>query len=114
MNLRILLVEDEPGLSLTISDLLRVEGYEVETAPDGPLANLTERVPVEERYSLLFEGRSQAFDHILVSPALLPRVAGHGYAHHNADFPNDGNAGDGGSPVRAADHDVPWVAIRIP
>lgn len=80
----------------------------------GPLANLTERVPVEERYSLLFEGRSQAFDHILVSPALLPRVAGHGYAHHNADFPNDGNAGDGGSPVRAADHDVPWVAIRIP
>ena len=36
MSLRILLVEDEPGLSLTISDLLRVEGYEVETAADGP------------------------------------------------------------------------------
>ena len=36
MSWRILLVEDEPGLSLTISDLLTVEGYEVETAMDGP------------------------------------------------------------------------------
>ncbi|MDQ2949125.1 MAG: response regulator transcription factor [Acidobacteriota bacterium] len=35
MNLRILLVEDEPGLALTVSDLLTIEGYEVETAPDG-------------------------------------------------------------------------------
>ena len=35
MSLRILLVEDEPGISMTISDLLRVEGYEVDTAPDG-------------------------------------------------------------------------------
>jgi len=36
MSSRILLVEDEPGLSMTISDLLREEGYEVDTAPDGP------------------------------------------------------------------------------
>jgi two-component system, OmpR family, alkaline phosphatase synthesis response regulator PhoP len=36
MSLRILLVEDEPGLSMTISDLLREEGYDVDTAPDGP------------------------------------------------------------------------------
>jgi two-component system alkaline phosphatase synthesis response regulator PhoP len=35
MNLRILLVEDEPGLLLTVSDLLTAEGYEVETAGDG-------------------------------------------------------------------------------
>ena len=32
---RILLVEDEPGLVLTISDLLRSEGYRVDTASDG-------------------------------------------------------------------------------
>jgi len=36
MSARILLVEDEPGLVLTLSDLLMVEGYEVETATDGP------------------------------------------------------------------------------
>ena len=36
MNSRILLVEDEPGLVLTLSDLLRAEGYTVESAIDGP------------------------------------------------------------------------------
>jgi two-component system alkaline phosphatase synthesis response regulator PhoP len=36
MNSRILLVEDEPGLVLTLSDLLRAEGYTVKSAIDGP------------------------------------------------------------------------------
>jgi len=36
MSSRILLVEDEPGLVLTLSDLLAAEGYQVETASDGP------------------------------------------------------------------------------
>ena len=35
MSSRILLVEDEPGLQLTVSDLLATEGYQVETASDG-------------------------------------------------------------------------------
>ncbi len=34
---RVLLVEDEPGLQLTLSDRLAAEGYEVETAGDGEL-----------------------------------------------------------------------------
>ena len=33
--MKILLVEDEPGLRLTLSDRLRSEGYEVDTASDG-------------------------------------------------------------------------------
>jgi two-component system, OmpR family, alkaline phosphatase synthesis response regulator PhoP len=36
VSTRILLVEDEPSLALTLSDLLAAEGYEVETASDGP------------------------------------------------------------------------------
>lgn len=36
MSARILLVEDEPGLVLTLSDLLGMEGYTVENAADGP------------------------------------------------------------------------------
>ncbi len=36
MSSRILLVEDEPGLVVTLSDLLTGEGYVVETASDGP------------------------------------------------------------------------------
>lgn len=78
------------------------------------LHNLTLALPPADRYSLLFQGRSQAFDHILVSPSLRPRVVANGYAHHNADFPIDGNATNAASPVRAADHDVPWVALRLP
>jgi two-component system alkaline phosphatase synthesis response regulator PhoP len=38
MNSRILLVEDEPGLVMTISDLLAAEGYEVHAASDGEAA----------------------------------------------------------------------------
>jgi len=36
MSSRILLVEDEPGLVMTLSDLLTAEGYEVASAADGP------------------------------------------------------------------------------
>lgn len=36
MSSRILLVEDEPGLVLTLSDLLEAEGYAVESAASGP------------------------------------------------------------------------------
>jgi two-component system alkaline phosphatase synthesis response regulator PhoP len=35
MNSRILLIEDEPGLVLTLSDLLQAEGYTVDHAGDG-------------------------------------------------------------------------------
>jgi two-component system alkaline phosphatase synthesis response regulator PhoP len=36
MSSRILLIEDEPGLVLTLSDMLTVAGYTVDTAMDGP------------------------------------------------------------------------------
>ena len=36
MSSRILLVEDAPGLALTLADLLAAQGYTVETAMDGP------------------------------------------------------------------------------
>lgn len=38
MQRRILLVEDEPGLALTLGDRLRSEHYEIETAADGETA----------------------------------------------------------------------------
>lgn len=36
MNQRILIVEDEPGLLLTLTDRLTAEGYRIETADNGP------------------------------------------------------------------------------
>ena len=50
MAKRILLVEDEPGLQLTLSDRLRSEGYEVETAGDGETGYERAR---EESFDLL-------------------------------------------------------------
>jgi len=35
MNPRILLIEEEQGLLLTLADLFRAEGYEVDAAGDG-------------------------------------------------------------------------------
>ena len=35
MNPRILLIEDEPGLVMTLTDLFRAEGFDVESASDG-------------------------------------------------------------------------------
>ncbi len=54
---RILLVEDEPGLVLTLSDLLSLEGYEVESATDGPTG--------------LARGSREAFD-LIVLDVMLP------------------------------------------
>jgi two-component system, OmpR family, alkaline phosphatase synthesis response regulator PhoP len=50
MNPRILIVEDEPGLVLTISDLLTAEGYEVAAATDGA-SGLA--MAIEQRFSVI-------------------------------------------------------------
>lgn len=73
--------------------------------------NLTWQVPEANRYSLLFEGVSQALDHILLSPSLTPMVRSHGYAHFNADFPAL-LADRADTAVRAADHDAPYVVFE--
>jgi two-component system alkaline phosphatase synthesis response regulator PhoP len=50
MNKRILLVEDEPGLVMTLTDRLRNEGYVVETAGDG---NAGLKRALDEPYDLI-------------------------------------------------------------
>lgn len=50
MSPRILIVEDEPGLVLTLSDLLAAEGYEVDSAQDG-ITGL--RMAMEGQYDLI-------------------------------------------------------------
>ena len=61
MSARILLVEDEPGLSLTLSDLLANEGYDVEAAMDGPTG--------------LERASNGAFD-LVILDIMLPRMNG--------------------------------------
>ena len=40
---RVLLVEDEPGLVLTLTDRLKSEGYDVQAASDGPSGSTARR-----------------------------------------------------------------------
>ena len=61
MSSRILLIEDEPGLVLTLSDLFAAEGYEVETATDGPKG--------------LMKATSQRWD-LIVLDVMLPGKSG--------------------------------------
>lgn len=61
MNSRILLVEDEPGLVLTVSDLLMNEGYEVETAQDGEAG--------------LLKATSEEFD-LIILDVMMPKRNG--------------------------------------
>ncbi len=58
---RILLIEDEPGLVLTLTDRLSREGYAVESAGDGE--------------SGLARARADAFD-LLLLDLMLPRMSG--------------------------------------
>lgn len=58
---RLFLVEDEPGLVLTLTDRLTREGYHVETTADGA--------------SALERGASEAFDLVLLD-VMLPTVNG--------------------------------------
>src|ERR687883_1656181 len=61
MSKRILLIEDEPGLVLTLTDRLSKEGYAVETARDGELG--------------LRRATTELFDVILLD-VMLPRKNG--------------------------------------
>jgi len=61
MSSRILLIEDEPGLVLTLSDLLEEEGYAVECAVDGP--------------SGLAKASDGAFD-LVILDVMLPGMSG--------------------------------------
>jgi two-component system alkaline phosphatase synthesis response regulator PhoP len=47
---RVLLVEDEPSLVMTLSDRLASEGYDVESAPDGEAG---ERLALEKSFDLI-------------------------------------------------------------
>ena len=61
MNARVLLVEDESGLRLTLSDRLASEGYAVETAADGQ--------------SGLEQAASGTYD-LIVLDVMLPQMSG--------------------------------------
>ncbi len=68
------------------------------------LTDLIETLPANERYTYVFEGNSQALDHILVSPRLFNTAQPeYDIVHINAEFAN-----------QASDHDPEVVRLNLP
>lgn len=70
------------------------------------LTNTWYTLAPEERYSYIYNGVSQALDHILISPDLAPLLKGAFPLRVNADWPYLPYANDAALPARASDHDL--------
>jgi predicted extracellular nuclease len=68
-------------------------------------------VPEAERYSFIYDGKSELIDHITVTPGLVDHIERAGIRHGNADLPV-GEAWDS-SPARASDHDSPFIDLHL-
>lgn len=71
----------------------------------GRLENLTDRLPLNARYTYVYEGNSQTLDHILVSPGLAARTTiTNKPVHVNAEFLVAN---------RLSDHDPQWAMFNF-
>jgi endonuclease/exonuclease/phosphatase family metal-dependent hydrolase len=86
-----------------------VRGAERGVDPAYILADATRSVPAAARRSVLFGGRGEQIDHVLVSPALAARVRGAGIQNEALrDFgPFDPDA----APAADSDHALVWVEL---
>jgi len=74
-------------------------------------------LPLQDRYTYIFNGASQTLDHLLLSPGLMPDFGGMDIAHINADFPIAQPGGAEGVPGLApaygsSDHDPLVLTLR--
>jgi len=70
------------------------------TLKGGVLNNLMDTLPLSERYSYVYDGNSQALDHILVSNSLFNRPFVYDIVHVNSEFA-----------AQASDHDPQVVVL---
>lgn len=78
--------------------------YPAVSPVDPPLVNLVLTLPEGERYSFVQDGNAAALDHALVTGALAPLVSAAVFPRGACDAPVAA-ASDGGTPLRASDHD---------
>jgi predicted extracellular nuclease len=101
---RALLAADPSAKVVVLGDLNDVPTSATLAALRGDvLTNLLDLLPESERYSYVFEGRSEAVDQILVSPALLDASPVVDVVHVNAEFA-----------THASDHDPVVARFTLP
>ncbi len=72
------------------------------TLKGGALNNLVESLPQSERYTFVFDGNSQALDHILMSNSLFNRPFEYDVVHVNSEFVQ-----------QSSDHDPQVVRLSV-
>lgn len=68
----------------------------------GVLTDLPRTLPVDERYTYVYQGNSEVLDHILLSPGLATTAYDYDIVHINAEFPD-----------QASDHDPQMVQLPV-
>jgi hypothetical protein len=93
----------DPGSCIVVLGDLNDDWFSAAIAAleTAPLVNLWTQLPPRERYSYLFDGSAQAFDHVLVTPA-LSTDARFDVVHVGAEFPEG-----------VSDHDAVMAAVRV-
>jgi hypothetical protein len=94
----------------------------VQTAPDPDLVHLYDRLPPLQRYTYIYNGATQALDHMLVSPALAGQVGEVRPLRLSADHAAPATP-DAATTLHASDHDpvlariwpggVGWIAGSV-
>ncbi len=74
-------------------------------------------LPLQDRYTYIFNGGSQTLDHLLLTPGMMPDFGGMDIAHINADFPITQPGGIEGVPglspaFGSSDHDPLVLTVR--
>jgi predicted extracellular nuclease len=101
--------EDTQANVAVIGDLNSYfDALPIETLRAGGLEHVFDTLPEAERYTYIYQGRSQTLDHILITPALMESLIEVHVLHTNADFSLA--AEEDVSAQHKSDHD-PVIAI---
>lgn len=77
----------------------------LEALVEAGMLDLVANHALEGRYSYIYQGVSQALDHIVLFPAPSLTAIEAGFIHFNADFPHSLSY-EAGTPMRCSDHDA--------
>ena len=104
------ILAENPGAHLSVMGDLNsfYDALPMDTLREAGLVHVFEALPEDERYTYIYQGASQALDHILVTPGLMDLLRRVEVLHVNADF-SPAVPGDS-SPQRKSDHD-PVIAV---
>ena len=101
---RDVLAADPSARLFVLGDLNDVPGSPtLEALKGGLLTDLVETLPEPEQYTYIFNGQSEAIDHIVVSPGLLAVATKTDVVHGNAEIGGD-----------SSDHDPVLARFRLP